>query len=167
MIDFQKVTGEKDPNDLHKKDIAGFKDAMNAALASVGPHRPTIARLADLQHEQLPEIRWAIDPILPEGVTILGGKPKLGKSWLALTLQVAIAEGGAALGKYPVERGEVLYISLEDNKKRLQKRTNTLLQSLRVEAISPDLYYTTVGRASMMAVRNYLRSSSPITRASN
>lgn len=143
VIDFRKVTGEKDPNDLHKKDIAGFKDAMHAALASVGPRRPTIARLADLRREQLPAIRWAIDPILPEGVTILGGKPKLDKSWLALTLQVAIAEGGAALGKYPVERGEVLYISLEDNKKLLQKRTNTLLQSLRMEAVSSDLFYAT------------------------
>jgi hypothetical protein len=30
------------------------------------------------------EVRWAVPGILPEGLTILGGKPKMGKSWMAL-----------------------------------------------------------------------------------
>lgn len=144
-LDLQTSHGVKDPNELHKRDVKGFKAAFEQALQQARPlfkerKKPTIARLCDLQQEQLPETKWAIDPILPEGVTILGGKPKLGKSWLALALMAAIASGGAALGQYPVERGEVLYISLEDNKKRLQKRTNTFLS--RVSA-SPDFYYAT------------------------
>ena len=55
-------------------------------------------------------------------------------------MQLAISAGGAALGKYPVERGEVLYISLEDNDKRLQKRSNQLLHNALA---SPDFYYAT------------------------
>ena len=137
--------GAKDPNELYKRDPKVFKAAMIAAMDAadgrVRAHpKPTIGRLCDLQAEVLPEPRWAIDPILPEGVTILGGKPKLGKSWLALAIQHAIASGGAALGQYPVERGEVLYISLEDNKKRLKKRANTMLDHAKE---SPDFYYTT------------------------
>lgn len=36
--------------------------------------------------EEFPPIRWIVPDILPEGVTILAGKPKLGKSWLAMDL---------------------------------------------------------------------------------
>ena len=60
---------------------------------------------AELTSWELPEARWAVPGILPEGVSLLVGKPKLGKSWLALGLCVATASGGAALGKIHVEQG--------------------------------------------------------------
>jgi RecA-family ATPase len=64
---------------------------------------------------ELPPVSWAIPDILPAGVTILAGKPKLGKSWLALSLAEAIAAGGVAFGVKPVEKGKTLYLALEDN----------------------------------------------------
>jgi DNA-binding NarL/FixJ family response regulator len=82
---------------------------------------------ADLMEEDLPPVRWAVPGILPEGLSLLAGKPKLGKSWLALGLAVAKASGGVALGKIPVERGEVLYLALEDNRRRLQNRLRKVL----------------------------------------
>jgi AAA domain len=97
-------------------------------------------RLCDLQRKELPDIRWAIEPILPEGLTILAGSPKMGKSWLALAVLAAIAAGGVALGQYPVEQGEVLYIALEDGEKRLKNRANTVLGNALA---SPDFYYKT------------------------
>jgi len=81
----------------------------------------------DLMREELPPVRWAVPGILPEGLALLAGKPKLGKSWLALGLAVAKASGGVALGKIPVERGEVLYLALEDNRRRLQNRLRKVL----------------------------------------
>ena len=48
---------------------------------------------ADLMEEELPPVRWAVPGILPEGLSLLAGKPKLGKSWLALGLAVAKASG--------------------------------------------------------------------------
>ena len=77
--------------------------------------------------EELPPVRWAVPGILPEGLSLLAGKPKLGKSWLALGLAVAKASGGFALGKIPVDRGEVLYLALEDNRRRLQNRLRKVL----------------------------------------
>ena len=65
--------------------------------------------------------------IVPEGTTILAGKPKMGKSWLALGTSVAVAAGGVALGTKRVERGAVLYLALEDNPRRLQSRLKKLL----------------------------------------
>ena len=57
----------------------------------------------DLLSRELPPVKWSVPGVLPEGVTILAGKPKMGKSWLALGLCVAVASGGYALGKIPVE----------------------------------------------------------------
>lgn len=41
---------------------------------------------------------------------------------MTLGLSVAVATGGDVLGTEPVERGEVLCLALEDNRRRLQKR---------------------------------------------
>src|SRR5262249_21023796 len=79
--------------------------------------------------EQLPEQRWAIEGLLPEGLTFFAGAPKLGKSWMALGLGIAVASGGHALGTIPVEQGEVLYLALEDNARRLQSRLRMLLNA--------------------------------------
>jgi hypothetical protein len=65
--------------------------------------------------------RWAIPNLLPVGLTILAGAPKLGKSWLALQIAHAVAAGGIALGA-KVERGAVLYLALEDSPRRLKER---------------------------------------------
>ncbi len=72
-------------------------------------------------------MKWAIPDVLPEGVTILGGKPKIGKSWFALGLCVSTATGGTALGTKQVEQGDVLYLALEDNARRLKGRLQKIL----------------------------------------
>jgi AAA domain len=59
---------------------------------------------------------------------LFAGKPKLGKSWLALGLGIATSTGGVALGTKLVEQGECLYLALEDNRRRLQKRLRKLLK---------------------------------------
>jgi RecA-family ATPase len=56
------------------------------------------------------------------------GKPKLGKSWLALSLAEAIAAGGVAFGVKRVEQGKTLYLALEDNHRRLQGRLKKVLE---------------------------------------
>ena len=57
----------------------------------------------------------------------MAGAPKLGKSWLALSLGIAVGSGGVALGKIDVDQGDVLYLALEDNARRLQERLRLLL----------------------------------------
>jgi len=68
-----------------------------------------------------PEPVWAIPGLLPAGLTILAGKPKVGKSWLALQIAQAVAAGGVALGER-VEAGPILYLALEDPPRRLKDR---------------------------------------------
>lgn len=82
---------------------------------------------ADLLGRRFAEQRWAVPGVIPEGLTILAAKPKLGKSWLMLGVGVAIAAGGRALGLLEVDQGPVLYMALEDTQRRLQGRLVSIL----------------------------------------
>ena len=82
----------------------------------------------ELLNTTFPDPRWAVNEILPEGLNILGGKPKAGKSIMALNLAIAIALGGKALQAIDVEKGSVIYLALEDTGRRLQKRIKQMLQ---------------------------------------
>jgi hypothetical protein len=112
---------------------AGYRlSVAHPALERAAPN-PVVAlqggkfRLRELMANELPPLQWVVPGILPEGVTILSGKPKLGKSWLVLGLCIAVASGGRALGHIPVEKGRVLYLALEDGPRRLQRRCRKIL----------------------------------------
>lgn len=77
---------------------------------------------AELQGKAFAPVRWAVPDLIPEGLTILAGKPKLGKSWLVLDVALATAQGGWTLGDRHCIQGDVLYAALEDGERRLQER---------------------------------------------
>jgi RecA-family ATPase len=76
---------------------------------------------------EFPEPKWAVPGILAEGVNLLAGPPKVGKSWLSLGLSLAVAAGGYAFDSVPVQGGPVLYLALEDTPRRLQTRMRKIL----------------------------------------
>jgi len=92
---------------------------------------------ADLMQMDFPEPKWAVPGILPEGLNILGGKPKQGKSILSLNIGIAIASGGKALGQIDVKQGKVIYFALEDPYRRLKER---MVQMLQGRPAPRDLY---------------------------
>jgi len=87
---------------------------------------PTVMTAPELMALVLPPVQWVLPGVLPEGLAILGGKPKVGKSWMSLGLAVAVASGDEYLGA-TCEPGDVLYLALEDNARRLQKRLGIVL----------------------------------------
>ncbi|MFF4736341.1 AAA family ATPase [Streptomyces sp. NPDC001262] len=90
--------------------------------------RPRTAWTADqLMAAEFPEPKWAVPGIVAEGVNLLAGPPKVGKSWLSLGLGLAVASGGKAFDTVPVQGGPVLYLALEDTARRLQTRMGKLL----------------------------------------
>ena len=92
--------------------------------------RPKIFTLPALLAMDLPPPKWVVPGIICEGLTIFAGKPKLGKSFLALNLALTIAAGGKAIGSIPVKSGDVLYLCLEDRLRRVQDRSRKLLTGL-------------------------------------
>ena len=88
-----------------------------------------------LMAQEFPPLRFAVEKILPHGLFILAGSPKIGKSWLSLDLCKAVATGGK-LWDFAAEQGDVLYLALEDNYNRLQNRLN---QMLSAEDEQPDI----------------------------
>ena len=81
----------------------------------------------ELQTMELKPINWIIQDLLPEGLLILAGRPKIGKSFLALNMSLAISKGGYALGYFKANQNSVLYLPYEDNYRRLQDRINRML----------------------------------------
>lgn len=100
------------------------KEAKEWLPPGVKPPKPVLKTFtaSDLEEMIFPEPKWAIPGLLPEGLTILAGRPKRGKSWMGLGIALAVASGGKALGKIDVEKGDALYLALEDNPRRLQNR---------------------------------------------
>jgi hypothetical protein len=81
-----------------------------------------------LQSMQFSPISWIVPKIIPaEGVTLLCSKPKFGKSWLVYDLCIACTTDRFTLGTIKPKQGDVLYLALEDSKRRLQRRLAKLL----------------------------------------
>ena len=81
---------------------------------------------ADLDDLHLPPTEYAIPGLIPEGASMIVAAPKIGKSWMVLGIAQAIAKGGRVFGSIPVKQRPVMYLALEDGKKRLQNRRRQL-----------------------------------------
>ena len=93
-----------------------------------------------------PEIVWAVPDILPTGLSVLAGRPKMGKSFLALQIAQAVGAGGMVFDRR-VQAGPVLYLALEDSGGRIERRMR--LQhwqpGLPVEFILPKQFESQLG----------------------
>ena len=78
-----------------------------------------------LMDARLPKRSFCVETLLPEGISMLGGAPKVGKSWMVLLLALQVAKG-EPLWNLPTKQGTVLYLALEDSQSRLQDRLNRL-----------------------------------------
>ncbi len=169
-----RLLGAKDPNEFYQQDRQGFRTAFQRALDQAEPlsspssqsasillqhGQPSIFSLPDLLSWELPPVRWTIPELLPEGLTLLAGKPKLGKSWLALSVALSIAVGGVALGAQRVAKGDVLYLALEDNTRRLQSRARRLLASMTETPSNMDfaLDWPRLGEGGLACLEEYLK----------
>lgn len=66
-------------------------------------------------------LSFLVEDLLPQGLHLLAGAPKIGKSWLALWLCLQVARG-EPLWNFATKSCEVLYLCLEDSFQRIQSR---------------------------------------------
>jgi hypothetical protein len=80
----------------------------------------------DLMAATFPPLKAIVPGYVYGGFTVLAGRQKLGKTWLAIDWAVAVATGGVSMGKLDCQQGDVLYIDLENGPRRIQDRIRTL-----------------------------------------
>ena len=115
-----------------------FAHALDCGDDATAANSPISA--VELMATSFPEPRFIVEGLLPDGIAMLAGKSKMGKSWLAMQIAVAIASGRPALGQHQVDQGDVLYLALEDRQRRLQGRMRAVLQGSPAPA---GLYFET------------------------
>ena len=104
-----------------------------------------------LMDKRLPPTRFCVENLIPQGLCILGGAPKVGKSWFVLDLCVHIARG-EPLWEFPVTKGEVLYFCLEDSERRIQERLNIV-----TDDVPPGLYFATGNTSIESGLCDFIR----------
>jgi len=85
---------------------------------------------------------WVIPNLIPQGLTILAGAPKQGKSFLALQMALAVATGTPLLGQQ-VPKGNVFFYDLENSVAGMQQRVLTLLENIEynIDDINMELEF--------------------------
>ncbi len=102
------LTKEDDPkSEAEKLDVTGVEKI----------------NLQELSNLPLPPTDWIVDGLLTPGFWLLGSRPKIGKSRMALGLGFSIAAGETFLEKFKVRQGKVIFMALEDSLQRIKERS--------------------------------------------
>lgn len=109
-----------DFNDMAQLDPAGAKAIL------LGDTAPRSISVSTVMGKKYKPIKWAVEGIIPEGLTVLAGRPKFGKSWMMLGLGYAIATGTPAWEYGQTQKGNVYYLALEDSERRIQDRIKSM-----------------------------------------
>ncbi|MGW9332292.1 AAA family ATPase [Bosea sp. NPDC055594] len=123
-----------DAKRCHRPDIAakifGLRNTIELPATTPKPandnQRSTAIDGESLLAMEFEPVRYVVPGYIAEGLTLLGGRPKLGKSWLALDFGIAVASGGMSLG-VRCQQGDAIYFALEDNQRRLRDRLRVVL----------------------------------------
>jgi len=97
-----------------------------------GSWRNRLKRISEIQSTNYPELEWLVEGVIPaRGLVVLAGRPKSGKSWLALDLALSVAGGADCLGRPTGGKGTTIYLALEDTDARIKERSEII-------GVSPD-----------------------------
>ncbi len=131
-------------------DSEGLAPFPVRAIASVDP-RP-------------PEARWLVEPLwTADSVGLLASNPKVGKTWLAIELALAVASGCDVLGRFPArDTGPVLFYGAEDGPPDLRARFDSVAQVRGVDLAEIPLMLLDVPVLSLNRQEQLMRLSATV-----
>ena len=101
--------------------------------------------IKSLMIENIPELKFAVPKILPEGLICIAGRPKAMKSWTALLIAYSV-QNALELWGQQCEQGDTLYLALEDSKRRMKSRIQKLgFSELNAPTINLEAPYLNMG----------------------
>lgn len=119
----------KDPNELLVKKDSLLKASIELAKKEV-KKKYTVGfggvTANELVLSNIEPPNWIIPNILPQGLAILCASSKVGKSWMALQMCIAITSGEKFM-EYPTNKHGCMYLALEDSYYRLKDRLTKMM----------------------------------------
>ena len=97
-----------------------------------------------------------IEGLLYSGTYLFAGSPKIGKSFLMAQIGYHVAMG-IPLWDYPVRRGVVLYLALEDDYSRLQSRLNQMFGVETVDRLHLAIQSRTLGDGLVEQMEGFIK----------
>jgi hypothetical protein len=105
--------------------------------------------------QSLAPIRFFVSSLLPQGLHILAGAPKIGKSWMALWLCLQVAKG-EPVWSYQTVKSTTLYLCLEDSHSRIQSRLFDI-----TDDAPPNVYFVImangIGKGLEEQIANFIK----------
>ncbi|HEX7736397.1 MAG TPA: AAA family ATPase, partial [Ktedonobacteraceae bacterium] len=101
------------------------------------PQLPYVISLPLLLQQPLAEPGWIVQGLLPVGVSLLAGPPRIDKALLANQLGLSVATGAPFLRRFPTRQGRVLYLALAESDVHVRGRARGLLN----DQSSPDTFH--------------------------
>ena len=92
----------------------------------------------ELMDRPIEPIKFVIDTLIPQGLHILSGSPKIGKSWMVLWMCLKVSNG-ESIWNFKTAKGTTLYLCLEDSIARIQSRLFDI-----TDDASPNIHFATV-----------------------
>lgn len=112
--------------DMPRREHPATRDTEPRKMPQGLPETFSIDALLDMK---LPPTQWIVDELLPPGLAMLAGPPKIGKSQVALDLSLAVAAGKPFLDKFSSRKSKVIYYDLESGHHLLQERVVPLMKA--------------------------------------
>jgi hypothetical protein len=105
-------------------------------------------RRADQLEPRADGHRWLVEQLwADQGVGIVGGAPKCGKSLCALDLAVSVATGAPCLGRFrPAQTGRVLLFAAEDPPELVRERLAGIARAAARDLAELDVFVITAPR---------------------
>ncbi len=97
-------------------------------------------KLSEMYDKKYEPVKWLIEELLPKGLTVFAGKSKTGKSYLMLNIMLKLAQNDWLFADdsstgFHGERGNILYLALEDTESRLAGRMKNIDPNPKTRAL--------------------------------
>lgn len=137
MNDLGKIEAGDDPLDEHdfdrisksawsRKETAFGTKSVGALLTGPGTPDADGYSAAELPSMEIPPVDFLVQGLVPEGLSIIGGAAKTGKTYLLLQLAVSLASGTPFLNREVPKKRRVLYYYLEGGRRQVKTRFEEL-----------------------------------------
>ena len=137
-------------------DFKGFDEMQREILRMMDPSYLKIVSMSELLDNVYQSKPPLVDGLLYRGTYLFVGAPKLGKCFLMTQLAYHISTG-TPLWNYPVRKGTVLYLALEDDYRRLQERSYRMFGTAENESLFFSVSAGQLGSGLDEQLTNFLR----------